>query len=582
MKKTFYLFLLTGFLFVPACSKKTVTKYERPQNIYFIQSNAEISLFKETGSGSEKLGTIQETDSVEVISQIVTKNKDQDWVDYEIKCPERFSEKCKEGLGYLRDDEIISAVYVSKIQNGHANIRDVPGKKGTILPKTTVESATSTRNWISEPNKQLSVVVDKESFFFVVSSLFPNTDDQFRIWGELEIFSELLNDPSYKDSRYEAVFKKYSILKELEKKKKKPSKEDTTTPSLSGFDPIIIEGIRSRKEEAEKNYFSGFPMRSPTYKGLVFQFNKAKQYPFVQEKLFLEISKNAAYQITGGPAGLNLFTNTESATDAVEKLKSAGQSLESGTIIGNGKIEILGKEGSRFLLTQLDFQGKERSVQNYEIKSIVAEESGGSVGFRFKLDQTEIVLTPLVVSDYLLASGQGFKEFLATIPNDYKEILKNNSYNKALVLIAVKFGAGGFDELTGKMKYSIPSSTRYWTVLELVRLHPNITRTGDYSGSFADNSYESKQGRYTDLKWRQPKGQFYISGQYSPEDDSDVKYDRTEDLCFTESGSDDLEISFSPSEMRSEHPNVRVLFTKEFGNLCDYLNSYLFGASEEG
>ncbi|MBP9163689.1 MAG: hypothetical protein KBF99_10940, partial [Leptospiraceae bacterium] len=192
-----------------------------------------------------------------------------------------------------------------------------------------------------------------------------------------------------------------------------------------------------------------------------------------------------------------------------------------------------------------------------------------------------ISISPAETPAYLLAGGPGLKEFVSQIPKDYREVMKNNEYYKGVMLTALKFGDGGFDESTGMMKYQFQSGNKYWTTLEIFRLHPNLTRKGDYSGEFV-HSYTMPGdtcGSDKPNTWRQPKGQLYI-GQFQKQGcDATAKDEFREEICMNENGSEGIDISFSPSEIRSEKPNLQLIFWSSSTGFCTDTINELFGSS---
>ena len=227
------------------------------------------------------------------------------------------------------------------------------------------------------------------------------------------------------------------------------------------------------------------------------------------------------------------------------------------------KIEILGKDGVKVSFTNAG------AAEENTIESITALEDNGSIGFTLKLKDKEISISPAETPAYLLAGGPGLKEFVSQIPKDYKEVMKNNDYEKAVMLTALKFGQGGFDESTGTMKYSFSSSKQYWTMLEMFRMHPRLTRKTDYSGSFDLMIDECRQSG----AWRQPKGELYI-GYFLTSHCGNGELD--EYICMRENGSETIEFNFAPSEIRADKPKIQTNYEGGNNSSCEFFMKALF------
>ena len=523
-----------GCLIAISCGpKKKVTKFEKPKSILFAKSSFEISVYKKLESSDKPVGEIKEADLMSVNAQIEITRKDKSTVTYfEIKCPPKFKEGCGENEAYINGSEILGSS-LSDINSGQVSYAENMGK-AILVEADLINDAATTRDWITNPAKKDKVNVISDALFLAIAALVKNADDRSQILSELLMLGELVKDPAYTDSRYDAVFKKYAVLN-----KRKEGEE----PRVTGLTNELITTIRTYNDAGEKKIITGFPMRSQSYKGLVDQFNRLKKIPFIQERILQEVLKNSKYTLAGTDSDL--------------------------------KIEILGKDGVKVSFTNAG------AAEENTIESITALEDNGSIGFTLKLKDKEISISPAETPSYLLAGGPGLKEFVSQIPKDYREVMKNNEYYKGVMLTALKFGDGGFDEATGMMKYQFQSSNKYWTTLEIFRLHPNLTRKGDYSGEFV-HSYTMPGdtcGSDKPNTWRQPKGQLYIGQFYKQGCDGTAKDEFREEICMNENGSEGIDITFSPSEIRSEKPNIQLNFWSNSTGFCTDTINELFGSS---
>jgi hypothetical protein len=530
--------LITGIIFVCLAAincgpKKKVTKFEKPKSVLFAKSSFAIPVFKQIESDKPD-GDIKEADSIQVNAQIDVTRKDKSIVTYfEIKCPAKLKDVCGEKEAYIKGSDILGTS-LSEINSGQISYSDKLGK-AVIVDSDLVNDAATTRDWITSPSKKDKVNIIPDALFLAIAVQVKNADDRSQILSELIIVSELVKDPTYTDSRYDAVFKKYAVLN-----KRKAGEE----ARLTGFSDQLLETIKSYNDAGEKKIVSGFPMRSQSYKGLVDQFNRLKKIPFIQEQILQEALKGAKFTVDGGVAEL--------------------------------KIENLGREGVKVILSLQDTTGNPLPTEENFIVSINALEDMGSIGFTLKLKDKDISLSPVETPPYFLAGGSGLKEFLSQVPKDYREIMKNNEYEKGVMLTALKFGQGGFDETTGIMKYEFNSAKQYWTMLEMFRLHPRLTRKSDYSGEFS--IHLSSEQCDADSVWRQPKGELYV-GYYSNKS-CGGNNQLVENICMKEGGSETFDVRFSPAEIRSEKPNIQMSLVTTGGD-CEIFMNELFGAHKE-
>lgn len=561
------------------CAKRKVKTFEPSMYFYFFQPNLELELIKETKLPGKAIGKVNAKDNVEVTSFVEVTEKQTTFAYYEVKCPDRLKDKCDDGKAYFPIKSTMDAIAISyQMGDGKAFI---PEKTvGSIVGKNDFELVNAIRQWLVTPEKIKRIDLTKvklEIFNLAMALEFPKTDDRLKVINELVLLPVLVNQGTLNDPRQMAITKRYAALRESGK-----DGVGLILPDMESSN--LIANLRGQKEILEKQLFSEFSVRANSYKGLVTQFNKFKNHYWIPERIFELIAKNGAYSAKGLP--FQYFSLSDSSQSAIDIVKKFQTNFDSMSVVANGKLEFKENVGVFLHITQIDGSGNLGSDETLEILSITAEESGGSIGFRIKLKSGEVILTPLATTDYLLTSGQGFKEFLATIPKDYKEILKTNPYHKAVVLIAAKFGEGGFNEELGQMFYRLPMPERYWMVYELVRQHPNIKRDKESTGTFVDSYGFAPDGScYEKFQWRQPKGEFFVSAVYAGcQSEGGSTPEREEELCFSVDRSYDFYVSFAPSDLRAENPNINMELDNN-SNLCQYLNLLVFKTkrnTEEG
>lgn len=549
------------------CAKKKVQRLDPPMQFYFYNSKSELEILQDTKFPGKMIGKVNAKDIVEVTAVIEVTEKDSTLSYFEVLCPERLKADCNDGKAYFQSKFRLHTNSIkSSVSEGHAVFPDIT--VGTIVAKTEYDTLNSIREWLRNPEKIKSIDltnVNDSLFNTALGIEFPKVDDRLKVVSEIILLPALKANPNPKDTRMQLIAKRFSGLKE--------KTNGITLPSGSSTD--LFDKLKEQQEKILNQLFVEYPVRADSYKGLVSQFNKYKNQYLVTEKLFQLIAKNGAYSAKGLP--FQYFSYSESSQSAMEIVKKFQTNIDPSAVVANGKLVFKEHDGVYLEITQMDASGNLGSDETLEVISITAEESGKSIGFRIKLAAGELILSPLATTDLLLTSGQGFKEFLATIPKDYKEILKTNPYEKALVLIAAKFGEGGYDETIGEMQYRLYTTDRYWMIYEIVRSHPNIKRDKESSGSFVTSHGSAEDGTcFSDFQWRQPKGEFYMSGIYSGcQGEGGSEPTREEELCFAESKGDLLLITFSAKDLRADKPKVD-LELESMGSICQYLNRLVF------
>ncbi|TGK50658.1 hypothetical protein EHQ16_04670 [Leptospira kanakyensis] len=548
--------LLSFAVVLMNCSKKKVENFTEPKKIFFVDQKDTIEVLQSEEPLAEKIGTISDVDAVQVIAFIAYEKNDMVYKTYQIKCPTSIKHKCKTEFGYIREFDVAGNDFL-KLSSTHSALQ----KKKIIVSKDEYYESNDLKKLILDSKSIMSSITLNHFtiYQFLLQSLVSSPDDKLLKIEELYQAIKLIENPTREDQYVTSLKKKYPFLKEMDE-----AGAITSVVTNNDFEQKLTE----TRNELLNSYIAGFPLRSSTFKGLVGQFNKVKTFPYFTEKLFEYLSKEGIYSVSGFEA--QYLVNADSGVSAINKLKKIDPNLDPSKMVA--LFEILNDSGTNFRLKlqTLDVNGTVTKEDSYSLVSISAEESGSSLGFKVKTDKQDFILSPLETTPNLLIAGEGFKEYLKAIPNDYKEIIKNNDYEKAKMLIALKFGEGGFDEKIGKMVYILSASKRYWIMLDLFRFNSTVKRTTDYSGTLETSFSVNDSSCFSISKWRQPKGELYITGIESncySEYEEELK--PTEDLCFYEGGSKFFQFEFSPSELRSDKPNVDFKF--EDSGVCQVI-----------
>ncbi|TGK85919.1 hypothetical protein EHQ23_14990 [Leptospira bourretii] len=538
------------------CSKKKVENFTDPKKIFFIDPKDAIEVLQTEEPLAEKIGTISDIDSVEVVASIAFEKKDMVYKTYQIKCPTSIKHKCKTEFGYIREFDVASSDYFNSTSNNSSLL-----KKRLVVSEGEYNESNDIKKLILDPKsiKSMIILYHYNIFQFLINALVAQPDDRMLKTEEMYQIIKLVANPSLEDQYVTSLKKKYPFLNEVDE-----AGAITSVATNNDFEQKLTE----TRNELLNSYIAGFPLRSSTFKGLVGQFNRVKSFPYLTEKIFEYLSKEGVYSVSGFEA--QYFVNADSGSIALNRLKKIDQNLDPTKVVA--LFAILNDAGTNFRLKVqiLDMNGNVTKEDSYSLVSISAEESGSSLGFKVKTDKQDFILSPLETTPNLLIAGEGFKEYLKSIPGDYKDIIKNNDYEKAKMLIALKFGEGGFDEKLGKMVYILSASKRYWIMLDLFRFNPNVKRSTDYSGTLETSFSVDESNCISTSKWRQPKGELYITGiERSCYSDYEEEVTPEETMCFYENGSMFFQFEFSPSELRADKPSIDFKF--ENSGICQVI-----------
>ncbi|TGM55470.1 hypothetical protein EHQ91_11160 [Leptospira biflexa] len=547
IQNSFGILILLSAVVLVNCSKKKVENFTVPKKIFFIDTKDTIDVLQTEEPLAEKIGTISDSDSAQVLALVSFEKKDMVYKTYQIKCPTSIKHKCKTEFGYIRAFDVEGGGYTSSTSDFSVLL-----KKKLIVSNEEYTESNQLKQLILEPKSTLSsITINHFSIFhFLIRSLMTKPEDQFQKMEEVYQILKLAENPSREDQYVTSLKKKYPFLNEVN-----DSGAISSVTTNNDFEQKLTEA----RNELMNSFIAGFPLRASTFKGLVGQFNKLKNFPYLSEKVFEYLSKEGVYSVSGFET--QYLINAESGSTALNKLKKLEPNLDPTKTLGMYQILHDSETNYQIKIQILDGMGNVTKEESYPIVSISAEESGNSLGFKIKADKQDMILSPLETTPNLLIAGEGFKEFVKAIPNDYKDIIKNNDYNKAKLLIALKFGEGGFDEKLGKMVYILSASKRYWIMLDLFRFNPNVKRSHDYDGTLETSFSVDEHTCISTSKWRQPKGELYITGiETSCYSDSDEEISPTESMCFYEGGSMFFQFEFSPSELRSDKPYVEFKF----------------------
>ncbi|MBP9889196.1 MAG: hypothetical protein KBF93_23075 [Leptospiraceae bacterium] len=556
------------------CSKTKIKQLEPTMRFYFYNTSLELELLKDTKLSAKIVGKVKSSDNLEVTAYIEIFEKNASYANqsfFEVTCPDRIKADCKNGKAYFSADKRLGADVISwTVRDGRVFLPY--DTVGTIVGKSDFTTLEAIRSWLRNPEQVKSIDLSNVKFELFNTALaleFPKVDDRLKVVNEILLFPEVLKHKNAKDHRYQYIYKQYIGLRDKNKKS-----SGIVLPSRNSNE--LFDNLQEQQVTVQTQLFLEYPARGESFKELVNHFNKYKNHYLIQENLFQRITTNGIYEARG--LNFPYFSISDSSNSLIETLKRYKPNVDIATVVANGKLEFKGNEGVFLKISNLDLSGNVLLTEALEVLSISAVNSGGSIGFQIKLNIGELVLTPLATSDYLLTSGQGFKEFLETVPQDSREIFKTNSYEKSVLLSSVKFGEGGYLEELGRMRYILNTGDKFGLISDMILLNPNLIKDSESSGTFSKNSSKSSDGYcYNNFKWRLTKGNFYMSATKTEcESESASESIAVEELCLANGSGNNFYITFTPADMRSDKPKVELeLGTPE--PFCEFLNLLVFG-----
>ncbi|MDX1958392.1 MAG: hypothetical protein SFU98_07450 [Leptospiraceae bacterium] len=490
MRNQLLLFLIVLTLVTACGPKKKVTKFEVPKQILFLDQT-KLEAYKSTEKKQKPDLELSSTESeMKVISKTEIQKKDSTDVWYEVSCPESKKSICSSDSIFVEGNKLLNDEIISLELTNSKN-------QQIILDSGDIENAKKTKEWFNSPSKIAEVSISEKILLLLLSKI-SNKDELLGKLEELSIVFKLNQGTEYKDTiRIDPIIKKYASINKRNK--------ENPTPLITIL-PTTVEKLEIEKINLIEKVITGFPMREQSFKGLVNQFNKLKKIPYLQEKILEKV---------------------------IEKTEGVNKKLEF-TPLSEVKL----------------IETNDGASNEQLIESITASTSGDDFDFQIKTSNGEITIAGMQNSPYLLTGGPGFKEYVKNLPvGRYKELIAND-YWSGVLQTALKEGKGGFNESTGLMEYRFNANDgyKYWVILEIFRMHPSVKRDTEFSGSFSCSLGDGI------CKWRQPKGELYIS--FTESYGGDASPTTNEFLCMTEKGSEGLDLKISPADLRSKEPKI--------------------------
>lgn len=514
-------FLALGLV---ACGPK-FEPFSSPRVAVAFSPDAEFQVLADTKAPPTVVGTIKGKEAIKALGLAHTKIQDSKMTFLKIECPPQLN--CKDGTGYLHRDQFTRESLPKEF-----SLEEYKGmqNEAVVLPADEAASALAVRDWLLNP----ITVPPTLKLEYVVGTFLARKDVPTRIQMlyELHLFLKAFDEPAqhgFKDPRLTPLLAKYRPLAKLKQIFVDQEGRNWETSPLSQWKRHtgLLAEIEETLKEFEIKALAGFPLRATSWQGLAQAFNR-ENLPYMRERIFEKSLEKPRYKVE---------------SDCVEDCSPA----LAYTVV------ILPAKGA-----YLKVADQLRSIQS--IKATAGEHG---LIFTLTLDDETISFEPAETPPYLSIGGPGLQQQIASFPNKWQDILKLGGFNRPALVMAMKFGKGGYDAQSGLMKYTLPK-TMYWPFFELFRQSPNVEKTGQgFTGTvkgFECAGYETVSMGYAyseDCSWIQPKG--YLKLRYRGCYGSEVEQcDPIKEVVCAYDDSNVAEISFHPDQIREDEPAVKI------------------------
>ncbi|MBL8019470.1 MAG: hypothetical protein JNM27_07390 [Leptospirales bacterium] len=549
-------FTLCTLVAFAMCKRGEFHKFDVPQVLIFLSPAQSIEVFPDPKKAEKALGTILDSDNAQAIGRM-----DLAAASFlQIQCPARL--KCEDGVGYIENSGIAFEL---------AGVSPVTRVIGIELDRAVAGAAKKyrqTRDWFLRPSATLPMETEPDMLEALVLTI-PDEDARTAKIAELKLLADALEHPEkLKDSRLDSLRRRYGIQQQKNEQtpkeseasdgKKNPESNSARESLVSGI-RAVMRGLESRDKEryadsGMANVVVGFPFRSNNWPGLAREFQLLSHIPYAQETVLASALEGADYTIDP-PLPDNV--GTQSAEWKVEV-----RPLEGTFIKAKVKPERKLAEGDTRPAEEEDFL----------VRSVSAEPSKNGMAFVMQTSYGKVKVTPAVIPPYLARGGPGLETFVKNIPGDWQKIQRDNGFQRALMLTAMKFGHAveSPEGKKGRLEYEIrlsDSQYHYWMMFDLIKKSPNIVVEGQgFNGRFGDGVYAGN-GTMAVESWYQPKGEFRI--QFRTIMGRGGGTELSEFTCFTE-GNGTFRVSVPPADINKEKPDARIELSPQADpyNLC--------------
>ncbi len=553
-----FLTILFWMCFLPACNRGELRKFSEPRAIVFLHGGkVSINVFADPKKAEKPAGIITDNDAVQAVGYMHLAAA----TFLQIRCPE--SLRCDDGIGYVEKDVV--AEKAKDVGPDSSAFLLEPGHDADLSDKKM------TRDWFFNPASPLSKKSDGE----MIAALIRNISDEDARTGrliELSLLLDALSSPEKVNDRRAALLKvRYRTLlpaasSDKEKVRTESEEEKTARNNLSSALKGALRELAGenaeRYEEAGVSYMmEGFPFRSDSWNGLAIEFHRVSAIPYAQERILAASIKGADYSVDPPLAD---DAGTRAAEWQVEVKPLEGVFLK-GKIIPAVLEAAPRREDDAKEEKSAPKEKAGQNSENIEVTSIRAEPSKNGLGFVLETNAGKVKLTPKEIPPYLTKGGPGLATFVQSIPANWQQIQKDNSFERALMLTAMKFGHR--QEPTAKQKghlvYKINLSDQahyYWMMFNLIKMSPALKVEGEgWNGRWKEGYYPN-MGANAIESWYQPKGAFIVQHRFIGGRGGNSEL--TESRCFAERDGT-FTVLIPPADVHKDKPDVTILLREE-------------------
>lgn len=542
------------------CNRGELRKFSTPRSIMFLHGGkASINVYSDPKKAEKPVGVITDSDDVSAIGYMHLAAA----TFLQIRCPE--SLRCDDGIGYVEKD-IVAEKAKDVGPDSAAYLLD-PGHEVFLSEKKM------TRDWFFNPSNPLSKKTDAE----MIAALIRNISDEDARTGrliELSLLLSALTDPEKITDRRVALLKmRYRNLlsapnsnKQMNESADEKTARNNLTSALTAAMQELAGENAQRYEEAGVSYMmEGFPFRSDSWNGLAIEFHRVSAIPYAQERILAASIKGADFAVDPPLAD---DAGTRAAEWQVEVKPLEGVFLK-GKIVPASLTPGVQRDDEKSALREKT-EGREKTEakekakggsDNIEVTSIRAEPSKNGLGFVLETNAGKVKLTPKEVPPYLTKGGPGLATFVQSIPANWQQIQKDNSFERAVMLTAMKFGhrEEPSPRQKGNLVYKINLSDQqhyYWMMFNLVKKSPALKVEGEgWNGRWKEGYYPN-MGANAIESWYQPKGVFIVQHRFIGGRGGNSAL--TESRCFSE-GMGSFTVLIPPSDVHKDKPDVTLL-----------------------
>ncbi|KAB2933990.1 MAG: hypothetical protein F9K24_05855 [Leptonema illini] len=423
-------------------------------------------------------------------------------------------------------------VYEGEASGGLVYSEDLEEKRVWLVKSAEeAERARNTRGFLerrlADPSK-ISKETMHRDFFVLWFQHRPETSQKLELILDLITFhSDLTDSPRY--AGVQAVYAAYRGKQIL-------------NDELSA---LLLPGAQSNISRAVED----FPFSESSWSGLAQSFNRQP----------LEVKREI----------LQSVFKEEGGYDPGIEGRAFGFAKRCSTCTGRSYtvLTLDGKLTEAILLERKPASGTEPVEPDAPVNNIKAVAEYDSLYFTIEMPDSELVLKPMRMPDYLLRGGPAISQHAVTAPTvaaEMRTYLDGKSlkeYKRDLIKIAIRNFQGGYNKEKGKMVYKLDmmQPQGFWIAHAVVSRHPSLTRESDWKGGFVDRSFGVSDYFYAceelpgpiSVEWYKPQASEFRLVAYN------TCMGNVDEVCFSEYGSTVFTLSFRPADMLADDPAVQ-------------------------